>query len=1059
MTNALQRTLATALLLATCCPIEESHGQAKLAPGPEATSVDASIEQAKALLVEGQRLIDAGDAHRGAEIVKKALSLFEAVPGRDANAILGIGNSLYLLGKASALSGDNDRAIDLMSSASERFSILEGALAYKNHVVVLEQLMILLTSLSRYEDAIKVLRLEETVQKELLPESQSEIARTRKNIGVSLMELGRNREAAYELEQAVHFAEEGKTDAKKLAQYLYELGLAQSRSELPGPAEKSFRKALSLLGSLSGTEESRATILLDLAGSLKSKGEFDDARGQLQAALKLIARRPEAKILRAKLLINLANDTSDRLGKQEEALRSYRDALALVRGVKGTEEIQAVAQMNIADHDCASGRLDEAIRVYRQVISLDEKKLSTRYRREAQRQLGIILARKGNASEALGYFLAALRTEWSALTADLPAMTSRRKQMSIDSCIPPILRPLYATAFSSAGIDGERAYDAALLTKALHSEASRAEHHVLSSTATPETARKQARYLELRGQISRHALAYADAADREGDDNKQEREKRQREMSGLAEEAQKLESALREDPGVFVPDARLKEIRAADVRARLKPGELLLEYVCFDRIDMPTLDVRERRYGVFAVDGTTGRMKLADLGEASRVESAIAEFRDLESKQTNPASFNLDEDALAARAEILRRLILDPVLADDANIKRILVAPDGLLALVPFEALPRGRGTAGQWRYLVEDMEIVYLFTGRDLLRSIIPRRAESSHEAWMVGDPDFDATPDVRLAALRDLTVPAENQKSVRSAKTGAFATLGGKRRLGAESSRAVPEDWDRLEDTRLVVEAFAAEAKNAGLMPKILTGALASEEMVATAHSPRLMMFATHGHFISKSFTTYANISSDKGINPDLLESADPLQRSMLVLAGANKRQDRGVGYDSTEAAIAPSPKTGVGSVPRSNSDTIQPLLGDGLLTAYEVLGMDLEGTELVMLTACESGLGFTREGLGGGGGWQQASGESAAGLRQSFFVAGAESLVVSLWPVPLDQTVNQMKVFLDQWLVKGVPRYRAFRASQLSALAAARETQRNGHPFWWAGFVFLGVPRETR
>jgi CHAT domain-containing protein len=130
--------------------------------------------------------------------------------------------------------------------------------------------------------------------------------------------------------------------------------------------------------------------------------------------------------------------------------------------------------------------------------------------------------------------------------------------------------------------------------------------------------------------------------------------------------------------------------------------------------------------------------------------------------------------------------------------------------------------------------------------------------------------------------------------------------------------------------------------------------------------------------------------------------------------------------------------------------------LLTAYEVLGMDLVGTEIVQLVACESGLGTTPDGQGSPG-LRQAQGESVAGLRQAFIIAGAQSLVMSLWPVPLDDTAAQMQSFLGGWLSRELPRYQAFRASQLAALGRARRLRGNGHPFWWAGFVYLGNPGD--
>ena len=79
--------------------------------------------------------------------------------------------------------------------------------------------------------------------------------------------------------------------------------------------------------------------------------------------------------------------------------------------------------------------------------------------------------------------------------------------------------------------------------------------------------------------------------------------------------------------------------------------------------------------------------------------------------------------------------------------------------------------------------------------------------------------------------------------------------------------------------------------------------------------------------------------------------------------------------------------------------------------------------------------------------------AGLRQAFMVAGVRSMVMSMWPVPLGETANLFDHFFKGWLGKGEGRYTAFRRAQLDALAYAREKRGSGHPFWWAGFIFVG------
>src|SRR5262249_6428488 len=110
------------------------------------------------------------------------------------------------------------------------------------------------------------------------------------------------------------------------------------------------------------------------------------------------------------------------------------------------------------------------------------------------------------------------------------------------------------------------------------------------------------------------------------------------------------------------------------------------------------------------------------------------------------------------------------------------------------------------------------------------------------------------------------------------------------------------------------------------------------------------------------------------------------------------------------------------------------DGLLTAADVAGMDLLGTELVVLSACETGLG------------QVHASEGVFGLRRAFVVAGAKTLVMSLWKVPDEQTQELMIDFYRR-LLAGVPRAEALRQAQLQL------KRRYPDPYYWGAFICQG------
>jgi CHAT domain-containing protein len=113
-----------------------------------------------------------------------------------------------------------------------------------------------------------------------------------------------------------------------------------------------------------------------------------------------------------------------------------------------------------------------------------------------------------------------------------------------------------------------------------------------------------------------------------------------------------------------------------------------------------------------------------------------------------------------------------------------------------------------------------------------------------------------------------------------------------------------------------------------------------------------------------------------------------------------------------------------------------GEGILTALQAANLDLWGTKLVTLSACDTGVGEVRDR------------EGVYGLRRSFFLAGAETLVMSLWPVS-DYVTREIMTSYYNGLKRGLGRSEALRQAQLGML------KRKGrqHPFYWASFIQSG------
>ncbi len=211
-------------------------------------------------------------------------------------------------------------------------------------------------------------------------------------------------------------------------------------------------------------------------------------------------------------------------------------------------------------------------------------------------------------------------------------------------------------------------------------------------------------------------------------------------------------------------------------------------------------------------------------------------------------------------------------------------------------------------------------------------------------------------------------------------------------------------LPGTKVEVDGIATVLKRSGYKLQVLTQTLATESALKEVRSPELLHIATHGYFLEDVEST----GSAFGVN---LENAghNPLLRSGLMLAGAAKTT------------------SGAGTPNLSSND-------NGILTAYEAMNLNLDGTQLVVLSACETGLGDVR------------AGEGVYGLQRAFLVAGADALIMSLWKVDDRATQELMNSFYTNW-TKLRDKQKAFKQAQIQLMTKYKD------PYYWGAFVMMG------
>lgn len=399
-----------------------------------------------------------------------------------------------------------------------------------------------------------------------------------------------------------------------------------------------------------------------------------------------------------------------------------------------------------------------------------------------------------------------------------------------------------------------------------------------------------------------------------------------------------------------------------------------------------------RRFAAYVLRDQ-GEPQWVDLGEALPIEIAIKKLRDALKDQPGKQFSDIEREVKPS-ARSLEELVMSPIRKFLGDVEHLLISPDGSLNLIPFEAMVDHQG-----RYLVESFSISYLTSGRDLLRFQSPSGNKGG--TVLVFNPDYG----------RVLAHGERKKLKGKKANSGpAPSQLGNASELSKLSFELLP---GTVEEGQKLQELFP----NA----KSLTRKDATETALKQVEEPAVLHIATHGFFLDdgpiktefpderRLFTRESLLPSPSfEYAPSRIQVKNPLLRSGLALANANLKQVNG-------------------------SD-------DGILTALEVAGLNLSGTKLVVLSACDTGVGEVRQG------------EGVFGLRRALVLAGSQSQMISLWPVS-DIATRDLMISFYQGLLEGKSRTDALRQVRLKMLASRNRK----HPFYWAGFILSGNWRE--
>lgn len=460
----------------------------------------------------------------------------------------------------------------------------------------------------------------------------------------------------------------------------------------------------------------------------------------------------------------------------------------------------------------------------------------------------------------------------------------------------------------------------------------------------------------------------------------------QKNVPELEEKANSIEKDLARNLAGF--GEALRQVDWKEVQQNLHPNEAAIEFVRYHLIHpQPTDSIM---YAALVLKSGASQPVFIPLFEEKKLDKL------LQNRGKAKAEF-INDLYTATPTQSLYQLIWQPLEQQLTGIKTIYFSPAGLLYRLNPGAIiapPLLRGNEER-ETIASRYHLVELGSTRQL--AFPSTTAPNGSSAVLYGGIQYDLDSIAITHAISDL-----NANSLLNPRGLSFSNTDSTLRGGT---------WDYLKWTDIEVTATAALLNDAGLQPAVRRGSVATEESFKTigiGHpSPRILHIATHGFFFPDPENKGQRAISNQQ-EPVFKSSDHPMIRSGLILAGGNYAWQKGKPY-------------------RSDRE-------DGILTAYEISQMNLRNTELVVLSACETGLGDIQ------------GNEGVYGLQRAFKIAGVKYLIMSLWQVPDFQTQELMAAFYNKWLMEKMTIPEAFSAAQ----NAMREKYKD--PLLWAGFILV-------
>jgi len=934
-----------------------------------------------------------GDYSSAEPLYQKALTIREKALG---NGHPDTAQSLNNLAELYRVMGDYSSAEPFYQKALANFKKALGP-KHSDTAGTLNNLAMLYKAMGDYSSAEPLYQKALAIQENALGPDHPLTATSLNNLAVLYQAMGDYSSAEPLFKRALAIREKALgPDHPSTASSLNNLALLyEAMGDYPS-AEPLSQRALAIQEKALGPDHpSTTTSLNNLATLYYSMGDYIRAEPLLQRALAISEKtlgkdHPDT----ATKIHNLAG-LYQAMGDYPSAEPLSQRALAIREKALGKDHPDTAQSLNnLAELYRAMGDYSKAKPLFQRSLAIREKALGPDHPDTANtlNNLAVLMATNGNYASAYKLFIRAQEIS-TKLIDQVMGFTSENQKMKFLAT----QRGTLEAAMSLVALhmdDDEKAVrdimDVWLRRKGVILEAQRRYQEALVYSKDPKTMAIFQELARVRSRLSQMNFA---GPGKEGP------AEYRRKIAELETTKKELEARLSNLSKTYALNKKIELADSAKVARALPEKTVLIE---FARIHTYNFEAKGKekhwlppRYISFSVHSGKGKnIKMIDLGNAEKIDMAVAQFK----KDMNDS---IDKESISFKkaSRNLHDLVFEPLKKALGEVKEIYISPDGNLNLIPFEVL---QGPDG--RFLIEDYTFNYLAAGRDVLR--FGEITEKGDKALIIGDPDFDMGTGEKKSVLKRLALIEGKEKHIVKRSSDM---------RGLYFSR-LPGTRKEVEEIQNIIGRNKSE---------IYTGKMALEEILMNKGAPRILHLATHGFFLNDlDLSALRDDSPGRGINEvsmipksaplKKVKIENPLLRSGIALAGANNT----LGSSDMEK-------------------------NDGIVTAEKILGLRLRGTDMVVLSACDTGVGEVK------------AGEGVFGLRRAFTQTGAKSLVMSMWSVPDRETKELMVEFYRNIQSGGMNRCQALRQAALKQMEIVKERYGNANPFYWGAFVFAGEP----